>query len=59
VSKRAKGGTRSARRYQELYDRACERKGGEKALEGLLSGPRSRRYLQRLPDDRYLAEFTR
>lgn len=59
MPKRAKAGARSARRYKELYDRACERKGGEGALEGLLNGPRSRRYLQRLPDDRYLAEFTR
>ncbi len=47
------------RRYEQLYNHACERKGGEAALEGLLRKPRSQRYLARLPDDRYLAEFTR
>jgi 3-methyladenine DNA glycosylase Tag len=45
--------------YADIYARACERKGGEKALEQLLPSPRSRRGLARLPDDRYLAEFSR
>jgi 3-methyladenine DNA glycosylase Tag len=45
--------------FEEIYARACERKGGEQALEQLLARPRSRRYLANLPDDRYLAEFTR
>ncbi len=47
------------RRFEELYARAAERKGGEAALEGLLGGPRSARYLAQLPEDRYLAEFSR
>lgn len=45
--------------YKAIYDRACERKGGEKAVESLLPRPRSRRYLAGLGDDRYLAEFTK
>jgi 3-methyladenine DNA glycosylase Tag len=45
--------------YEELYAHACRRKGGEQALEGLLTGPRSRRYLTKLGEDRYLAEFTK
>ncbi len=43
--------------FDALYEHACERKGGEKALERLLTKPRSRRYLTGLGDDRYLAEF--
>ncbi|AMO55172.1 hypothetical protein GZ77_11640 [Endozoicomonas montiporae] len=45
--------------YQVIYDRACERKGGERALETLLAKPLSPARLQRIPDDRYLAELTR
>ena len=45
--------------YAELYERACERKGGESALEQLLGKPRSQGYLSRLGDDRYLAEFSK
>ena len=43
--------------FDALYAHACERKGGEDALEGLLSHPRSRRSLAATPDDRYLAAF--
>ena len=45
--------------YETIYTQACERKGGEKALEGLLSKPRSARFLKKLGSDRYLAEFSR
>lgn len=45
--------------YAELYQRACQRKGGAGALEQLLGKPRSRSYLSRLGDDRYLAEFSK
>jgi 3-methyladenine DNA glycosylase Tag len=45
--------------FQELFDRACERKGGPAAVETLLEKPRSARSLARLPDDRYLAEFSK
>ena len=43
--------------YQKILDRACERKGGPEAVEGLLTRPRSRRSLLARGDDRYLAEF--
>ncbi len=43
--------------YGELYNRACERKGGAAALARLLSAPRSQRALRALPDSRYLAAF--
>mgnify|MGYP000885786885 CR=1 FL=1 len=45
--------------YQRLYDTACERKGGEKALNALLPKTASKKHLQKLGSDRYLAEFTR
>ena len=45
--------------YQELYDRACERKGGEAAVEAMLPKVASSKQLQTLGSDRYLAEFTR
>lgn len=45
--------------YQRLYDTACERKGGEKALKALLPKTASKKHLQKLGSDRYLAEFTR
>ena len=43
--------------FDDIYARACERKGGEDAVESLLPRPRSRRALRALGDDRYLAEF--
>lgn len=45
--------------FELLYARACERKGGDKALEKLLPKGASAKYLRTLPADRYLAEFTR
>ena len=42
-----------------LFERACERKGGEAAVEELLPSPASQRKLSRLGSDRFLAEFTR
>ena len=45
--------------FDELYHRACERKGGEAAVESLLARPASKARLKKLPADRYLAEFTR
>ncbi|MDC0602790.1 DNA-3-methyladenine glycosylase I [Aliiglaciecola sp.] len=44
--------------YQHLYQRACERKGGPKKLELLLSKPKSPKQLEKIGDDRFLAEFT-
>ena len=45
--------------YSYLYDHACERKGGEKALKALLPTTKSKAQLKKLGSDRYLAEFTR
>ena len=45
--------------YNYLYDHACERKGGEKALKALLPKTKSKAHLKKLGSDRYLAEFTR
>ncbi|WP_088331285.1 DNA-3-methyladenine glycosylase I [Lacimicrobium sp. SS2-24] len=45
--------------FNALYQRACERKGGERALEALLGSPKSPQQLRKLGDDRYLAEFSK
>lgn len=45
--------------YEQIYARACERKGSKKAVEALLPRPASKRRLKALGADRYLAEFTR
>jgi 3-methyladenine DNA glycosylase Tag len=44
--------------FQSLYKRACERKGGPKALEAMLAAPLDPRELAQLGDDRFLAAFT-
>lgn len=49
----------TAEAFDVIYQRAAERKGGERNLELLLSGPRDRNSLAALGDDRYLAEFTK
>lgn len=45
--------------FASVYDRACERKGGQAALKRLLAKPARSGTLRKLPADRYLAEFTR
>ncbi|MGC9403288.1 DNA-3-methyladenine glycosylase I [Vibrio genomosp. F10] len=45
--------------FNDIYDRACQRKGGEEALESLLEEPLSRAQLASISDDRFLAQFTR
>ena len=45
--------------YDELYQRACEQKGGEAEVEALLPSSASKQHLKTLGSDRYLAEFTR
>ncbi len=45
--------------YDELYQRACERKGSEAEVEALLPSRASKQQLKNLGSDRYLAEFTR
>lgn len=45
--------------FNDIYDRACERKGGEAALESLLPEPLSNAQLSAIADDRFLAQFTK
>lgn len=44
--------------YAAIYQRASERKGGEKRLLSLISAPLSQSELATIGDDRYLAELT-
>lgn len=43
------------KRYSALHNQAATRKGGEKALEGMISKPRPAAALARVPDDRWLS----
>ena len=45
--------------FKRLYQRACDRKGGQAGLEYLLSRPLSHKELLSITDDRWLAEFTK
>jgi len=45
--------------FEDIYQRACERKGGEAEVAALLPNVRSRRALTATGDDRYLSEMTR
>ena len=45
--------------FQQLYDYAAHRKGGEEALEALLPTPLSSKALADIPDDRWLAMISR
>lgn len=53
------GYTVAMEKFASIYDRACERKGGEKALAGLLPEVRSARALAATRDNRWLAQMTR
>lgn len=46
-------------KYQAIYQRACERKGGPEVLESLLSQPLTNEQVAEIGDDRFLAEFTK
>jgi len=46
-------------RFQGIYDRAARRKGGEKALQQLLSSPKPPAELEKISADRYLAMMTK
>jgi 3-methyladenine DNA glycosylase Tag len=46
-------------KFDEIYQRACERKGGEAALKRLLPKVRGARALANTGDDRYLSEMSR
>lgn len=45
--------------FKHLYQRACERKGGPKNLALLLGKPLAPSQLEKIGDDRFLAEFTK
>ncbi|WP_394239752.1 DNA-3-methyladenine glycosylase I [Vibrio astriarenae] len=44
--------------FDDIYSRACQRKGGVEALESLLTEPLSNKQLALIPDDRFLAQFS-
>ncbi len=46
-------------RFESIYQRACERKGGEAALEELMPATRSARAVAGTADARFLAQMTR
>ena len=45
--------------FADLYARAAARKGGDAALEDLLTDPKSAAELAAIPDDRWLSDMTR
>ncbi|MEE4246921.1 MAG: DNA-3-methyladenine glycosylase I [Kangiellaceae bacterium] len=45
--------------FETIYQRAADRKGGPSGVEQRLDKPKSKRYLAKLGDDRYLAEFSK
>lgn len=45
-------------KFQSIYQRAAERKGGEGNLESLISRPLDKKEVAKIPNDRFLAEFT-
>ena len=45
--------------YDQLYQRACERKGGSARVEAKLHKPLTNEQLATVGDDRFLAEFTK
>lgn len=46
-------------KFNDIYLRASQRKGGEEQLTALLSKPLGQKQLNRLPDSTWLAEFTK
>lgn len=45
--------------FDSLYQRACERKGGNRRLERLLAAPLTDSQVSKIPDHRFLAEFSK
>ena len=45
--------------FQQIHQRACERKGGPQALAATLDKPLPSNILSELGDDRFLAEFSK
>ena len=46
-------------KFSRIYERAAQRKGGERALEAMLSKPKSKTALKRLDDSAVLAEMSK
>lgn len=46
-------------KFETIYERACNRKGGVAALEAMLGQPRSNEDLIAIDDSRYLSEFSK
>lgn len=46
-------------KFDAIYNRVCERKGSEAMVESLLSVPLAKQDLLKVPDDRFLSEFTK
>lgn len=44
--------------FKQIYQRACERKGGPQAIAAIIDKPLSANALSQIGDDRFLAEFT-
>ena len=47
------------KRFAKLYETAAARKGGEAALEAMITRPKSASVLARIPDDRWLSAMAR
>lgn len=45
--------------FKTIHARAARRRGGEKALDAMLSKPKSAAALRKIPDDRWLAAMTK
>ncbi len=45
-------------KFADIYQRAAERKGGEKQLNSILSTPLSREEIAQIPNDRWLSAFS-
>lgn len=45
--------------FEQIFERACKRKGGEANVKTLLGKPKSDKAIAKLGDDRFLAEFTK
>jgi len=46
-------------KFEDIFERAAHRKGGEKALKALLSKPKTAKQLKQLTEDDWLEEFSR
>lgn len=45
--------------FEQIWQDACDKKGGEDTLEALLPSPKTARQLKKISDDRWLSEMTK